>query len=389
VIVIMAGLTESFESEGFDRKHLNIPKNQESLIDAISSIYKNVIVVLSNGAPILMPWKDQVHGIVEGYLGGQASGLALMDILMGDINPSGKLAETFPNSLEEIPSSANFPGETRQVIYQEGLYIGYRAFDSMNLNPLFPFGHGLSYTSFVYSNLSIQQNQDILELKFMLQNSGNKCGKEIIQVYVSKENSVIYRPLQELKTFKKIELQPQEIKEVTLNIPLQNLAIYQDGFKIESGIYLFRVGSSSRDIRLEQTYVIETQDVIKEDNALPYHNISQNFKPTRDDYELIFGSEIPPVQNVKPYHLNSTIGEIKHTMIGKMLYKMIRKEYGSIAGNQPTQAMIEMLEASVNEMPLRSLVLFSDGKLSKRRTLGMIDFMNHRFLKGVLKLIKG
>jgi beta-glucosidase len=388
-ILIMVGLTESYESEGFDRKHLNIPKNQESLIHAISSLYKNVVVILSNGAPIIMPWKDQVSAIVESYLGGQASGLALLDVITGDINPSGKLAETFPNHLDEIPSSSNFPGECRQVIYKEGLYVGYRAYDSLKISPLFPFGHGLSYTTFDYVDLNILKEQEDLKISFKLQNTGNRDGKEVIQVYVSPEKSLVYRPLQELKAFKKIELKPNEIKEVEIKIPIKDLSIYQQGLKIEFGKYHFRIGSSSRDIKLEETLLIDTEDVIEKDHVKSYHQNLQPFKPTNEDYEILLGYNVPPIQPDKPYHLNSTIGEIKHTMVGKMLYKMVRKEYASVAGENPTLAMIEMLEASVKEMPLRSLVLFSDGKLSKNRALGMIDILNHHFLKGIWKLMKG
>ena len=389
IVLIMAGLTESYESEGYDRKHLNIPKNQESLIDAISSQNKNVIVILSNGAPIVMPWKDKVAAIVEGYLGGQASGLALVDVIMGDINPSGKLAETFPKNLDEIPASANFPGQNRQVIYMEGLYVGYRAYDTLNLLPLYPFGHGLSYTTFEYSDLNVQRELEHLKLSFKLKNSGKRDGKEVVQVYISPEKSSIYRPLQELKAFKKIELKSNEIKEVEIIIPTKDLSIYQKGFKIESGMYHFRIGSSSRDIRLEEKIFIESQSIIDKDHVKSYHLVQHQFNPTVEDYESLLGCKTPLIQSDKPYHLNSTIGEIRHTMIGKMLYKMVRKEYANVAGENPTLAMIEMLEASVKEMPLRSLVLFSDGKLSKNRALGMIDIMNHHFLKGIWKLIKG
>ena len=389
VVIIMAGLTESYESEGFDRKHLSIPKNQESLIKAISSECKHVVVILSNGAPVLMPWKDKVSSIVEGYLGGQASGLALSDILLGDVNPSGKLAETFPNNLEEVLSSKNFPGDHRQVLYKEGLYIGYRAYDSMDIKPLFPFGHGLSYTTFLYSNLVIKKESNLIKISLKITNTGDRKGKEIIQLYVSLNQSKVYRPRKELKAFKKIELNPQEEKEITFEISTHDLAIYQKGFKVESGTYDFYIGASSSDIRLSEKMIIESSDEVVADNILAYHDINKSFNPSNRDYEKLLGYIIPPIQQVKPYHLNSTIGEIKHTTIGKMLYKMVKKEYASVAGEHPTQAMIDMLEASVNEMPLRSLVLFSDGKLSKDRALGMIDLLNHHPIRGIWRLIKG
>ena len=389
VILIMAGLPDSYESEGFDRKHLHIPHNQEALIHAISSQYKNVIVILSNGAPVLMPWKDSVKGILECYLAGQASGLALMDIVMGDVNPSGKLAETFPNTLDELPASKHFPGEHRQVQYREGLYIGYRAYDLINKQPLFPFGYGLSYTSFEYSNLLVKTNEDNIAIHFKLKNIGDRCGKEIVQVYVSKEDSLVYRPMHELKAYQKIELQPNESKDINIEILKNDLSIYQKGYKIEPGKYQIKIGSSSKDILLEQEIYVHSDDAIKNDQLTKYHNYLLDFNPNKQDFEDLLEHTIPNVQPIKPYHLNSTLGEIKHTIVGKMIYKMVKKEYSSIAGDNPTKAMVEMIETSLKEMPLRSLVLFSDGKLSKNRASGMIDLLNHRLIRGIWKLIKG
>lgn len=389
VILLMVGLTEDYESEGFDRKHLSLPKNHEKLIEAITEAHSNVVVCLSNGAPVLMPWKDKVSAIVEGYLGGQASGVALADILSGDVNPSGRLAETFPNSLEEIPASLNFPRDSKQVIYQEGLYVGYRAYDSLSIKPLYSFGYGLSYTKFLYENLSITVSEEDVKIKLTVQNIGNFDGKEVVQVYFSKENSLIYRPLQELKAFKKINLKIGEKKEVEFSILLDDLKIFQDGFKLESGSYQIRVGSSSQDIKLQEIIDISSKDKVKKDHLLAYRTSNKPFQPSKEDFEKLYGEPIPKSRAVKPYTLNSTLEEIKDTLIGKMIYRMVKKEYHSIAGDNPSKAMRDMLEISIQEMPLRSLVLFSDGKLSKKRANGMIDLLNKKRFKGFIKLLFG
>ncbi|MDG2830134.1 glycoside hydrolase family 3 C-terminal domain-containing protein, partial [Vibrio parahaemolyticus] len=203
--------------------------------------------------PVTMPWENNVDGIVELYLAGQASGEAITEIIFGDVNPSGKLAETFPISLETVPSTHFFPGEPRQVQYREGLYIGYRAHDSFNTEVLFPFGHGLSYTNFEYSDIKTDKlkytKDDLIEVYFNLKNTGDRDGKEICQLYVEKVDSKVYRPKKELKAFSKVELKSGETKQVMLSFKASDLFVFQNGkFKVESGKYIIHVGASSRDI---------------------------------------------------------------------------------------------------------------------------------------------
>ncbi len=183
-VLIFAGLPERYESDGYDRTHLSIPANQLSLIQEIAAVQPNVVVVLSNGSPVEMPWLDQAKGILECYLGGQALGSAAADLIFGDVNPSGKLAESFPKKLEQNPSHPNFPGEGDIVEYREGLFVGYRYYDTKAIEPLFPFGHGLSYTSFEYSNLTVDRydmlDTDTLTVQLMVSNTGSRAGKEIV-----------------------------------------------------------------------------------------------------------------------------------------------------------------------------------------------------------------
>ncbi|MFU8793419.1 MAG: beta-glucosidase family protein [Acholeplasmataceae bacterium] len=389
-VVLMVGLTDVYESEGFDRDHLDIPKSHLALIEAVQSVNSKLVVSLSNGSPVVMPWKHLVKGIIEQYLGGQASGQALADVIFGFVNPSGKLAETFPKDLSEVPSSAHFPDYPRQVQYREGLYVGYRAYDTLNLEALFPFGHGLSYTKFEYANLKINVNRGnkSIDLSFDLSNVGNFPGKEIAQVYVSKIDSKVYRPLQELKAFDKIQLDINETKRVEISIAFEDLAIYQDGYKVECGSYLFSVGASSKDIKLKNKIDIESEDVVIDDKQDAYRITKQTFHPSKTDFEKLLGYHIPEMPAVKPYNLNSLLGEIKNHPIGKKMTGMIQKQMTSMIG-EPDDAMKLMMEKTVDQMPMRALITFSGGKLSKNRTLGLIDLMNNRFIRGLFKIIKG
>ncbi len=390
VVVLMVGLTDLFESEGFDRSHLNIPNNHLHLVDEITKVNKNIIITLSNGSPVLMPWKDNVKGIIEQYLGGQASGEALCDVVFGTVNPSGKLAETFPNSLTEFPSNQNFPGLPRQEEYREGLYVGYRYYDSANVEPLFPFGYGLSYTEFKYSDLKVSMDKAI-EVSFTITNTGKVAGKEIAQVYISFDNSAVYRPEKELKGYQKISLKPGEAKPVKLVIPLSSLEIYNvDSFKLEGGEYIVKVGKSSKEIVLKETISIKSSSKIIADNLNAYKNIDNSFEPSKADFEGMYGKEVPAYPNIKPYNLNSVFNELKATFVGKMLHKMITKQFVNMLGDgEKNEAMLKMMESMVDEMPFRSMVTFSNGAISENRALGLIDLMNKRILRGIWKTIKG
>ncbi|MGD9909865.1 MAG: beta-glucosidase [Candidatus Izemoplasmatales bacterium] len=388
VIVIMAGLTETYESEGFDRKHLDLPMNHTALINAITKEFKEVVVVLANGAPVLMPWKNEVRAILEAYLGGEASGEALADIIFGYVNPSGKLAETFPNSLEEIPSNQNFPGIHKQVEYREGLYVGYRAYDTMNIDPLFPFGFGLSYTTFSYDNPMISVKNNLITVSVDISNTGNLTGKEIVQVYVSKKDSLVYRPAKELKGFTKVNLLPAETKTAQILIPALQLGVYNiDQFKVEPGEYLVMIGSSSRDIKFTEKIHIHSKDIVTEVNDQYYKNIDHHFYPSREVFEQIYGKKVSEPLKQKPFHMNSTLDEIKGSIVGNQIHKMVAKEMQTMLGKDLDAGSKKMIEEMVGEMPLRSLIIMSGGILTFRQGEGIIDLLNHHPIRGLIKLI--
>lgn len=270
VAVIFAGLPERYESEGFDRKHLNIPDNHRILIEAIAEVQNNIIVVLSNGAPIEMPWLDKVKGLLEGYLCGQALGGAIADILFGLANPSGKLAETFPKKLIHNPSYLNFPGDGETVEYREGIFVGYRHYDTRDVEPLFPFGYGLSYTSFEYCDLQVDKKQikdaETITVTVKIKNTGGMEGKEVVQLYVRDVESTMPRPEKELKGFEKVSLQPGEEKTVTFELGKRAFAYYNVKLKdwhVETGTFEILVGKSSRNILLRDKVDVESTVTIK------------------------------------------------------------------------------------------------------------------------------
>jgi beta-glucosidase len=387
VVILMIGLTDAFESEGFDRTHLNIPNNHLVLVDEIVKANPNIVVCLSNGSPIIMPWKDKVKAILEQYLAGQASGEALVDVLYGKVNPNAKLAETFPNRIDEFPSNKNFPGLPRQVEYREGLYVGYRYYDSVDKDPLFPFGYGLSYTTFKYSDLLVRVQKDIT-VEFKIENIGNYDGKEIAQVYISMPDSAIYRPAQELKGYKKVSIKSGEAKKVKITISKKDLEIYQDKFVIEDGIYTIRIGASSKDIRLQTNFSIKGK-TLEQDANIPYKNISVDFEPTREQFETILGSRIPEYPSLRPFTMNSVIGELQGTFVGRQIKGVITKQFTSHIADDADESMKRMVEAMAGELPFRALVMLSAGAMPIGRAEGLLDLMNKKPIKGIFKIIKG
>ena len=338
VAVIFAGLPDAFESEGYDRSHMRMPDCQNTLISEIAKVQENIVVVLHNGSPVEMPWADQVKGILEAYLGGQAVGQAEVDILFGKVNPSGKLAETIPYKLSDNPSYLNFPGDGQKVEYKEGVFVGYRYYDTKEMPVRYPFGYGLSYTTFEYKDLQLSADKikdtDKLKVRLKVKNTGNRAGKEIVQLYVADKTGAASRPVKELRNFVKVELQPQEEKTVEMELDKRSFAWYNTeihDWYAASGEYEILAAASSRDIRLKKTVYVEST------RELPMH-----------------------------IHMNTTIGELLENpktkaVIEGMTDSLIQhmggssEEENSAASEAITKEMsLKMMENS----PLRSLRSF-------------------------------
>ncbi len=264
VAVIFAGLPDEFESEGYDRTHMRLPENQDLLIWEVLKVQPNVVVVLHNGSPVEMPWADKVKGIFEMYLGGQNVGTATYNLLFGKTNPSGRLPETFPVRLSDNPSYLTFPGFMDKSEYTEGVFVGYRYYDSKDMDVLFPFGHGLSYTTYKYSNLKVSKRKikstDGLTVSVDVSNIGRMAGKEVVQLYVKAPTTGVIRPIHELRGFEKVSLRAGETKTVTFELDNRAFAYWETAIHdwyVPSGEYEIEVGSSSRDIKYSKKISIE------------------------------------------------------------------------------------------------------------------------------------
>ena len=257
VAVVFAGLPDVYESEGYDRSHMRMPACQNKLIEAVAAANPNTVVVLHNGSPVEMPWIDKVRGVIEAYLGGQAVGLATVRVLFGEVNPSGKLPETFPKKLSDNPSYLFYGGEGNVTEYREGVFVGYRYYDKKEAEVLFPFGHGLSYTTFEFSDLQLDKtamdDTDTLGVRVKVKNTGNRAGKTVVQLYVGDTESTPIRPVRELKGFEKVFLAPGEEKEVAFTLGKRAFAYWNTqlhDWHVETGDFTIEIGASSRDIVL-------------------------------------------------------------------------------------------------------------------------------------------
>ena len=270
VAVLFLGLPPSYESEGYDRAHMDLPAHQVELLHAVADVNPRVVVVLSNGSVVTVaPWQDRAQAVLEGWLLGQAGGSATVDLLLGAVNPSGKLAETVPVRYEDNPTIGSFPGEHGRVRYGEGLLIGYRWYDAHRLPVAYPFGHGLSYTTFDYSDLAVTVRADgaepVVDVALTVTNTGDRAGKETVQVYVTDPQATVSRPEQELRAFARVALEPGENARVTLTLDARAFAFWHvpaGRWVVEGGAFGVRVGASSRDIRLEETVELGGQDVV-------------------------------------------------------------------------------------------------------------------------------
>lgn len=351
--IIFAGLPDSFETEGCDRDTLALPENQNALISAVAAANPNTVVVLHGGSSMELPWLEQVKAVLCMYLGGSSVGTAAVRLLYGEENPSGKLAETWPLKLADNPSYLNFPGEDGQVDYQEDIFIGYRYYDKKAMPVLFPFGHGLSYTSFVYSDLhldkAVMEDTDTLIVTCKVRNTGSRAGKEAVQLYVRDEVSGVRRPIRELKGFEKVYLKPGEEKEAAFTLDKRSFAYYEpkvhDWF-VESGRFWVEIGASSRDIRLSA--VVDVTGTVE----LPYH-----------------------------YTKQSTVGDLQRSSKGRTFFQQMmaaksaqKAEKAAEDVRNMGEGSERMMQAMMMEMPLGSLV--SLGSMSAEQLDGLISMLN-------------
>ena len=402
VVVIFAGLTDSYESEGFDREHMGMPANHNQLIEAVAAVNRNVVVVLSNGSPVEMPWLAQVPALLEGYLGGQAGGGAVADLLFGHINPSGKLAETFPFKLADVPASKNFPGGPKTVEYRESLYVGYRYFDSADVPVQFPFGFGLSYTTFEYSDLTVSADQmdenEGLTLRFKIKNTGHVMGREIAQCYVRDLSSTVFRPVKELKGFAKINLEPGEEKEITIELNRRSFAYYSTyagKWVVEPGQFEILIGASSQDVRLKKIITVTVEEPVSEtpnrEALAQYYSPTSGFSISDDTFRALLG-RTPPVTLYLPGEPLDTLTPLKdlqRTFFGRLIYKMIMRmitKNNPMGGEEMDETTARMIQRMIGDMPLAKLVMLSDGAMNPGMVDAMVLIANGKLIRGLVSL---
>ncbi len=387
VTLLFIGLTDSYEAEGYDRLHMRLPANHNALVEAVSAATENVVVVLSGGAPVEMPWLGRVKGLLNGYLGGQAGGAAIADIITGRKNPSGKLAETYPLCLADTPSAKYFPGEQETTEYRESIFVGYRYYDRVKKPVQFPFGFGLSYTEFAYSNLRLGKKSiregDALTVTFQVKNTGSVDGAEIAQVYVAAPESTVFKAPKELRGFAKVFLKAGEQKKVTVTLTERAFAYYNvnlHGWHVESGAYKVLVGASSRDIRLEGMVNVESAqpDAAAPDyrQTAPAYYTGEIQAIPAEQFEVLLGHPLPPAQRKKgePLDLNCTLEDAKETPWGARLNKIVHTVTLKLAnGNEETAQMLASLAL---QMPIRGFVGMSASMFTEDMAQGLLMILN-------------
>lgn len=384
VVLLCLGLDEIKESEGLDRGDMRLADNQIELLKAVQQANPNTVVVLSAGASLETPWLKHCRTLVYGALGGQAGAGAMLDVLTGKVNPSGKLAETWVNAYADTPAKDNFAGPGRMVQYREGLYVGYRYYQTAGVPVAFPFGYGLSYTSFAYSNLQAASNGVTLTVT----NTGKRAGAEIVQLYVAKPGAEVLRPAQELKGFAKVQLQPGESKTVTILLDDKAFRYWNtktDSWEVEGGSYELRVGASSADIRL--TAVVEVAGTGAPNpyagKHLPHYTSGKVQSVPDDEWATLLGR---PVQQGKvKIDRNMTLGELNHSrsplgwLIWLVLTALLNASYKR--GKPDLNVLFQY------NMPLRALAKMTSGAISMGMVDGIVMELQGFWIIGLVRVI--
>lgn len=404
-ILFFGGQTDYVESEGYDRPNIYLPKNQISLINQLIEAGKNVIFVMYGGSPVEIPFESELSALLNMYLPGQAGGEATAQLLFGEKTPSGKLAETWPKRYEIVPFGSEYV-QSKEEQYKESIYVGYRYYDQLSTEQiLYPFGYGLSYTQFSYENPEVKKDGDSIVLNCEIHNRGNFDGAEIVQVYVGGPSTNVFKPIKELRGFKKIYLPKGESESITIKIPIKELAYYNTSvadWVVENGEYQIYLASSSQDIRYTLTVSIHDQ---KETNSpylpedLPHYFESKNLlKVTKQEYEKLLGRKLNESKSTSRYTMDSKLADLRSSFVGKIFYSAVvgvgKKQYEKALkmSDGPEKDMNRKNGMFIMKMmpnnSLRSMSVSSSGRFSYNIALGFVDILNHRYFSGIKKIIK-
>lgn len=392
VVLLYIGLDEVTEAEGLDRQNMRLPANQVELLEALYEVNANIVVVLSCGAAIEMPWIHKVNGLLHSYLSGQAGSNAILRVLTGEVNPSGKLAESYPLRYAETPAAKHFPGKEVSVEYRESLFIGYRYYDIANVDVLYPFGYGLSYTSFSYSDLKV----DPSGATFTITNNGDRDGMEVAQLYVGCASSRIYRAQKELKGFSKQFLRAGESK--TIHIPFDDKTfryfnVATNRWEVEEADYRIMVGASSRDIRLQASIPVNGTDapIPYDDTKLPSYYAGKANQVSQTEFEELLGRSVPVAtwDRSQPLGYNDTIAQCQYAKgwLARFAFYMMTFAHWFLLkiGKRSTANLIMM---SVYHMPFRGIARMTGGIVNMPMLDGLLMMANGSFFKGLSHLLK-
>ena len=381
-VLLCVGLDEILESEGLDRQHMELSKSQQELIRSVCAVNENVILVLSGGAPFVMPSRKTYRAAIHGYLGGQAGAIAMADALLGAVNPSGKLNETWPIALEDNPSHPYFPSKERTAEYREGLYVGYRYYETVGKAVRYPFGHGLSYTTFAYSDLRATKNG----VTFTVTNTGQRDGAEVAQVYVSCRDGKIHRPKKELKGFAKVFLKAGESKTVTVALDdkaFRYFDVQKNAWNTETANYDILVGANVQDIRLKAT--LRIMGSIAQDEDLPSYRSGAIENVSDEEFEKLLGHPIPDGHWSGELTENDAFCQLYYAKSApaRLLYKILT----NMKNKSEAKGIPDLNILFVYNMPFRATAKMAGDWVSREMVEDMVFLANGHFWRGTGRLI--
>lgn len=402
VIVFFLGLTDALESEGFDRKNMNIAANQTKLLNDIASITDMPIAAVAfGGAPMDYSWDDKVESILYMHLGGQAVGESIADIISGEVNPSGKLAETIPMNIEDTPAYRYFALPQDDVEYRESIFVGYRYYDTFGVPVKYPFGYGMSYTNFEYSDMQVDHTEyssGKISVRCKVKNTGNRIGKEVVELYVMPPKDNIIRANKELRAFGKVELLPGEEKTVTLELDERAFAIYcgdSKEFEMISGNYTIAIGASVSDIRLTTDVVVKGREYYRNERELfPSYFAPQphGMDIPAEEFERLLEQPLSNLRNRTKgdYDITCTFGDVSRaSLLGNIIRKQIMKELNKrLEGVPEDDPLREMQIMGIEEGALESLISITGGQINPRLVEALVDSANGHTIQGIKRLLK-
>jgi beta-glucosidase len=392
VVVLCIGLDEASEAEGLDRPHMALPQNQIALIHALSEIQVPIVAILFCGSVVEMPWIESIKAVLHGYLPGQAGAEAILNVLTGKVNPSGKLAETYPCKYEDIPSASMFPAKEATAEYRESLFVGYRYFDRFPEKILFPFGFGLSYTSFKYYDLQVSGRG----VSFSIQNTGHNDGSEIAQLYVRKPTSSIFRPEKELKGFVKVFLRAGETRQVCIpfdEYTFRFFDVHSKRWLVEEGDYELWIGASSQDIRLKGS-IFREGVIVKEpysESTLSTYYHGDPARVSREEFQTLYGAALP-VQlwdRNKPLTYNDTVVQCQYaqSLFARFVFH-IMDSLPSLLRKIGKRNQANLIMMSFYYMPFRGITKMMGGMVNRAMAEGLLTVANGHFFRGIKSIIK-